>query len=168
MKNIPATVYEQLTPKQRVVAYVEALARADDAEQRRLVNSCPRRAYGQMDRRFTDAMETLMDMAMAVEADLKECALRFFVLFRVDPKESVGFLQDFANIRAAWKMTLTAMGIDEEAMLLAGPPSSPVFELIEALVPEPQLEESEALSGGMLIHLGQVEARVGEHRAQAR
>ena len=150
MKRISPLVYESLTPKQRVVACVEALSRGDENERLRLIRSCPKLTYVQSDARFSEAMEGLMCLAMAVEADLKECVLRFLVFVGVDPEMSGNFLQDFANIREAWKMTLASMGIDEEAMVSAGPPTSPVFELIEVLLPKPDIKTSEVLSTEML------------------
>lgn len=98
-------------------------------------------------------MEKLMGLAMAVEADLRECILEWFVAFRADPANSGDFLQDFANIRQAWRLTLAALGIDEDSMALAGPPTSPVFELIEGLVPEPETKRSLDLSAEMLTLL---------------
>ncbi|WP_160116574.1 hypothetical protein [Ruegeria sp. AU67] len=148
-------VYESLTPDQRVVACVEALSRGDDNERLRLIRSCPKLTYVQTDVRFSEAMEGLMCLAMAVEADLKEHVLRFLFFAGVDPEISGSFLQDFANVRAAWRMALTSMGIDEEAMASAGPPTSPVFELIEVLLPKPDFKTSEILSAEMLDYLVQ-------------
>lgn len=150
MKRISPLVYENLTPKQRVVACVEALSRGDENERLRLIRSCPKLTYVQSDARFSEAMEGLMCLAMAVEADLKEYVLRYLIALRIDPETSSGFLQDFVNIREAWKMTLTSMGIDEGAMAAAGPPSSPVFALVEDLLPKPDIKKSEILSAEML------------------
>jgi hypothetical protein len=75
MKTISPLVYQNLDPKQRVVACVEALARGDEAEDRRLSESCPKLTYVQTDRRFEDTMHDLLGLAMAIEADLKECVL---------------------------------------------------------------------------------------------
>jgi len=138
MKKVSPLVYEGLTPKQRVVACIEALARGDEDERRHLIRSCPKLIYHQSDACFSESMERLMGLAMAIEADSKELLLRFFVLNQVEPESSQECLQDFANLREAWKMTLNAMGIDEETMASAGPPSSPVFGLFKGFVPTPQ------------------------------
>jgi hypothetical protein len=87
---------------------------------------------------------------MAVESDLRECVLKFLVIVKSEPETSERFLQDFANIREAWKMTMRTMGIDEKSMALAGPPSSLEFEMVEALLPEPNTNLSEMLSADML------------------
>ncbi len=153
MNKIASSIYESLTLRQRVIATIEAEARDDGDERQRLISSCPKLTYHQTDARFSETMGKLMGLAMAVEADSKECVLRFFVAERVDSEISVGFLQDFANVREAWKMTLIAMGIDEESMACAGPPSNPVFELVEDLLPEPTHKEAEFLSIEMLACL---------------
>ncbi len=150
MTRISPLVYENLTPKQRVVACVEALSRGDESERLRLVRSCPKLTYTQSDVRFSETIEKLMRLAMAVESDLKECVLRYLISFRINPETSIRFLQDFANIREAWKITLTSMSISEAAMASAGPPKSPVFELIDDLVPKPDKKTSEILSVEML------------------
>jgi len=154
MKKIAPLVYENLTTKQRIAACIEALARGDEDENRRLIRSCPKLTYVKIDARFSETMDRLLGLAMAVEADLKECVLRFLIVFRTDPESSSSHLQDFANIREAWKMTTADMGINEEAMASAGPSPSPVFELVEDLLPEPDAKKSEILSAEMLACFG--------------
>lgn len=109
--------------------------------------------YVQTDARFSVMMEKLMGLAMAVEADLRECVLKFLVIVKLEPETAGRFLQDFANIREAWKMTVRAMGIDEKSMALAGPPSSLLFEMVEDLLPKPNINRSKMLSAEMLACL---------------
>lgn len=153
MKRISHLVYESLTPKQRVVACVEALSRGDEIERIRLIRSCPKLTYVQTDARFSEVMEKLMGLAMAVEADLRECVLKFLVIVKLEPETAGRFLQDFANIREAWKMTVRAMEIDEKSMASAGPPSSLVFEMVEELLPKPNITSSKMFSTEMLACL---------------
>lgn len=152
MNKIASSVYENLTIRQRVIACIEAEARGDGDERERLISSCPKLTYQQTDARFSGTMEKLMDLAVAVESDLRECVLKFFVIEKVEPDSSGRLLQDFANIREAWKMTVRSMGIDEKSMALAGPPSSLVFEMVEALLPEPNTSWSEMFSAEMLAY----------------
>lgn len=153
MKKISPSVYENLTPEQRVVACIEALARDDDSEKQRLISSCPKFKYVRTDVCFSEKMEKLMGLAMAIEADLRECILKFLVIVQSNPEIARGFLQDFANVRESWKVTVAAMGIDVPSMVSAGPPSSAVFELVEVLLPEPDAKRSEILSANMLACL---------------
>ena len=94
-----------------------------------------------------------MSLAMAIEADLRDYVLRFVVLKKLDPQGSGSALQNFSNMREAWQMTLTEMGIDRATMASAGPPPSPIFGLIEDLVPEPNLKQSKVLSVEMLAYV---------------
>ena len=150
MKKIALSVYENLSSNQRVIACIEALARGDEKEMDILLSSCPKLIYSQPDAQFLEVMENLMGLAMAVEADLKEFLLRYFVSIRCEIGTSCKHLQDFADCREAWNMTLDVMGIDKRAMALAGPPTSPVFEFFEILFPEPDGKKTEELSAHML------------------
>ena len=149
MNKIAASVYENLTPRQRIVACVEAEARCDKEEKRRLIKSCPKKTYVQTDLEFSESMEKLMVLAMAIEADLRGYALSFFVGLRVDPKNACKFLQDYSDTRAAWKITVSDMGIDPEIMKRAGPPPSPILEMIDGLVPAPDRKKAEKLAADM-------------------
>lgn len=103
--------------------------------------------YSQNDIKYSETMEKLMGLAMAVEADLRGSALGYFVALRIEPKIAPKFLQEISDFRAAWKITISKMGIDPEAMKKAGPPTSPILELIEGLVPIPNQENVKKLSG---------------------
>jgi len=142
MKNIARNVYMKMKPDQRVIACVEALARKDEKEFRRLVDSCPMVTCHQTDPRFSKKIDTLMDLALAVQCELKESALRYFVALRVDARFAEQHLQAFANTRFAWQRILEAMGLTEQLMRLAGPPRSPILELIERRAPEPDRKHS--------------------------
>ena len=156
MKKIAPVVYEKLTPHQRTVAYIDAQSRRDEDESRRLFQSCPRFEYVQRDVEFTGAVDDLFGIAMAIEADLRECFIWFLISIRIKPKEAFFFLQRFSNIQHAWGLTLAALGIDKEKMALAGPPASSAFDLFDGGIPEPEAEESERLSAEMLKYLEQM------------
>ncbi len=149
MTNIAASVYENLTPRQRIVACVEAEARCDKEEKRRLIKSCPKKTYVQTDLEFSESMEKLMVLAMAVEADLRGSALGYFVALRIEPKIAPNFLQEISDIRAAWETTVSEMGINPDSMHKAGPPPSPILEMIDGLVPAPDRKKSKELAAGM-------------------
>ena len=149
MTKIASSVYENLTPRQRIVACVEAEARCDKEEKRRLIKSCPKKTYVQTDLEFSESMEKLMVLGMAVECDLRECGLGFFVGLRVDPKNAFKFLQNYSDIKAAWKIAVSEMGIDPEIMKKAGPPPSPILEMIDGLVPVPDRKKADELAADM-------------------
>ncbi|MEJ6501402.1 MAG: hypothetical protein QNL54_07865 [Rhodobacterales bacterium] len=151
MKDISLSVYRNLTSAQRVVASIEALARGDEEEKRRLVKSCPRKSYTQNDAQYTRTMENLLDLAIAVEADLREYVIYFLIAIRADPTNAVEFLQRYSDLRAGWNSAISRMGIDPESMRKAGPPPCPVFEMIEDLVPPPNSEVVEKLAAEMEV-----------------
>jgi hypothetical protein len=84
----------------------KAEARSDCDERRRLVSSCPKFTYHQTDARFSGTMEKLMGLAMAVEADLRECVLKFLIIVKSEPETPGRLLQDFANTPTALRCTL--------------------------------------------------------------
>ena len=149
MNKIASQVYKDLTARQRIIASIEAAARGDETERRRLITSCPKKTYVQTDLEFSESMEKLMVLGMAVECDLRECGLGFFVGLRVDPKNAFKFLQNYSDIKAAWKIAVSEMGIDPEAMKKAGPPASPILEMIDGLVPAPDRKKAEKLAADM-------------------
>ncbi|MEW9920018.1 hypothetical protein AB2B41_10405 [Marimonas sp. MJW-29] len=153
MKKIGPKVYESLSPRQRAVAYIEALARQDVPEQQRLLRTCPKVTVVLIDPRFTDIVERVMAMAVAKEADLRDCMIEWLLAIRIDPKSARGSLQRFSNVERAWKLVLDSIGIDEQVMAIAGPPPSPYFESFERLLPEPDETSAMALSKELAICL---------------
>lgn len=150
MRKIAPSVYENLTPRQRIVAAVEAEARNDEDEIQRLITSCPKVKYVSTDARFSGPMEKIFGLAVAVETDLRGFALAFFVGIRVDPKNAIQSLQPFSDLRTAWNSVISEMGIDPAAMKKAGPPASPILELIEDIIPKPNKAKSKKLADEML------------------
>ncbi len=149
MNKIASQVYQNLKPRQRIIASIEAAARGDETERRLLITSCPKKTYVQTDLEFSESMEKLMVLGMAVECDLRECGLGFFAALRIEPRIAPNFLQEISDIRAAWETTISAMGIDPEIMKRAGPPPSPILEMIDGLVPAPDRKKAEKLAADM-------------------
>ena len=75
MRNGLARFYDTLTPEERFRLLVQAEARGDEVEARRLVESCPRRTYSQRDDAFARRWNTLADLTMALYGDLRPFAL---------------------------------------------------------------------------------------------
>lgn len=121
--NINSVVYENLTPRQRIIATIEAEARGDEDETRRLVKSCPKKTYMQTASEYSDMMDALISMAMAFECDLRGEIISFLIANRAG-NESMGIhLQNIADLQAAWDEVLKARGINPESMKkIACPP----------------------------------------------
>ena len=150
MKSVSPAVYDNMPPKLRLVACIEAIARNDEKEKALLIRSCPKFTYTQPDAQFLDNLECLMSLAMAVEADLREFLLQYYAVLRIEAELSRKCLQNFADYREGWHMTLKTLGIERETMALAGPPSSPVFALVEDLLPSPEAKSAKVISEQML------------------
>ena len=73
-------LYDRLTPEERFKLDVEAMARGDDEESRRLVDSCPRRAYNMTDWAFSGRWHTLTEMTLALCVDLAQHMSRLSML----------------------------------------------------------------------------------------
>ena len=141
MKAIKHSVYENLTPQQRINATIEAMAREDQEEVQRLVKTCPTKTYDHCDLEYMEKMDGLLSMAVAVECDLRGNALSYLVALHIKHETTHQFLQNIADIRAAWRHALEAMGIDPEMMASAALASSPILGLIDGVLPEPEQEQ---------------------------
>lgn len=62
--------YDRLTPEDRFRLVVEAMARGDEQEVERLVNSCPREAYKMNELSFSNRVRASQEITMALCFDL--------------------------------------------------------------------------------------------------
>jgi hypothetical protein len=78
-------LYDRLTPEERFKLDVEAMARGDKEESRRLVDTCPRRPYTMTDVRFAGRWDGAIQLSMAALMDLRPAVakLRMIGAFRV-------------------------------------------------------------------------------------
>ena len=65
-------LYDRLSPSERFRLDVEAQARGDEAESRRLVDSCPMRNYNMTDWAFSGRWQTTTEIVLAVCVDLSQ------------------------------------------------------------------------------------------------
>jgi hypothetical protein len=150
MKTIKTTTYENLKPSQRVIAIIEAIAREDSEESQRLLKTCPRKNYAQADAEFSDKLEQVFIMALAVECDLRGHALNFFMALRIEHEAIHKLLQNYADTLSAWHQALKSIGIEPETMRKAGPPRNFILEMIEEIMPEPVEENVNKLSAEII------------------
>lgn len=128
--NIKPMVYETLTPKERMIASIEAMARGDEAERKRLVQTCAKKSYTMTDAAYTDKIEAQTGLAVAVECDLRGCALNLLIFGVLDELQlgaklpfweqlqtkMPDFLQEMLTIRTAWHEVLEEQGINPQIM----------------------------------------------------
>ena len=134
--NISHTAYEALSPRQRLIAAIDAIARMDWAELDQLKTTCPLKTYRREDTAFRDVMEALLAAGMGVEVDLLGAALWFFAC--PDPERCEAARQDIAAIEAAWLDLLADMGITSPT---AAPLRHPLVSVLLENAPEPDPEK---------------------------
>lgn len=71
-KNGLGKLYDRFTPEERFRLDIEAHARGDERESRRLVDSCPVRNYNMTDWAFSGRWQTTMQIVMAACVDLSQ------------------------------------------------------------------------------------------------
>jgi hypothetical protein len=120
--KIPSTIYEALTPAQRVIAAVAAQARDDDEELERLKVTCPKVTYRGTDDAYAGTMSRLMTLSLAVEADLRGLVIDFLLAVLREEKLEVreALLVEIASIQTAFEEVLVERGISVEDMERAG------------------------------------------------
>lgn len=64
MKKLSTRLYERLTPEERFRLALEAMARDDEQEMRRLAESCPKKTYTMRDADFIDLLEASRYLAL--------------------------------------------------------------------------------------------------------
>lgn len=143
-------VYENLTIRERIIASVEALARGDMDERQRLISTCPKKTVTQTDPAYSDVMERLMFMALAVQCDLRTEAICFQFAIKLEEPFDI-FLQRMADIQAAWHQILEEYGIDPASMDKATRPPHPIVDLLMDLVnaAEPDPEKTKEYKDAM-------------------
>lgn len=72
--------YDRLSPEERFRLDVEATARGDEADSKRLVNTCPRRHYKQNEVAFTGRWHAAIRLTLAVSLDLSQHLARLRML----------------------------------------------------------------------------------------
>jgi hypothetical protein len=111
-------VYKGLRPQERVRATVAAMARGDEDEQRRLMDTCPHKAYTMADARFVWPLKGLAAMSAAHHALRLQLMANFvgslFVGAAVKP-ESEGFVASQETADTLHETTVSVFKAREEA-----------------------------------------------------
>jgi len=121
--TIPAEIHARLSASERIRAAVSAMARGDAEELQTLKETCPKKSYLMTDPAYSEAMERLLALALAVESDLQGMTLDFFLASRGEDHEAVDdVIAAAAALEAAWREFLAELGIPRREMHEAGPP----------------------------------------------
>jgi hypothetical protein len=121
--TIPAEIHVRLSASERIRAAVSAMARGDTEELQTLKETCPRKSFRMTDPAYSEGMERLLALALAVESDLQVMALDFLVASRLEVPEAVHeAVATAAALESAWREFLAELGIPRREMSEAGPP----------------------------------------------
>lgn len=135
--NIPHRIHQGLTAPERIRAAISAMARGDESELETLKTTCPKKSFLITDPDYSDAIQRLLELALAVESDLQRNALDFLLSYRLEEYEMVSLARVSAHIlEAAWSAFLDELGIPREEMAKAGPPRHHAVESILGLARE--------------------------------
>lgn len=140
MKDIAQQVYDKLTPRQRIIATIEAEARDDAEEVRRLVKSCPKKTYTMNDANYAEEMQMLLADSMSLECDMSHMAINYLLLEKCGKGNPESWLTGMATLQAAWDAELEERGIDPAAMAKAGCPRHPLIDWLLDSAPPPTAE----------------------------
>jgi hypothetical protein len=130
--------YDTLSPHERFVLMIEAMARKDEVECDRLEDSCPRLTYRAEDAEFRDRMRRVYHIAMTVALNMRAglARVRMAEAFRETAPYFAAAVERFA--KAAF-LCGRAHGRAGAGLTSAGPYDPPA--LAEELVSDPQLQQ---------------------------
>ncbi|NCC52642.1 MAG: hypothetical protein EOM20_15685 [Spartobacteria bacterium] len=151
--NIKPAIYENLSPAQRIVAAIEAIARKDDSELDKLHGTCPKKHYMQEDYKYSGMLQFLMAQAVAIENGLTGHALSIILCLYVMPDcedKAEACMQRMADDLAAWSAVLENMGIDPAVMeKITSEVRHPIVNALLEALPEPNEEAVKRCRKGM-------------------
>jgi hypothetical protein len=78
--------------------------------------------YRQREAAFSETMERLLDLSLAVEADRRGCGLSFIWGLYTKAKDPLAPLHALANLEGAWQALLAERGLRPEALQAVGAP----------------------------------------------
>ena len=122
MNKIKDNFYYQLSAKERITASIEAMARDDQNEIKKLIKTCPKKSYKCNDAQYSDSMDIIELMQFAYEYDILSNYFNAIYLAYFDEmhnenySNSHNFLKKMVDIRTAWGEFLKSKHIRLESM----------------------------------------------------
>lgn len=118
--------YDALTPQERIVLTVEALARGDTVDSHRLMDSCPKKRYRMNDANYSVAFSTLKTFALTSLANAYQSLARANLAlgtFAAGRDESLAtYIFHTArqlSFLEAWKRFCDSIGLDGDKVFAA-------------------------------------------------
>lgn len=113
--KINTTIYETLTPLQRIISMIDAMGRDDQPEIKKLRETCEKKHYTMNTSEFTDVLDRLFHVSMALEIDLRGFVIT--IMSTDEEKLKDIYIKKIINYNEAWLRVLKNMGIDKDSML---------------------------------------------------
>lgn len=134
--KIKPSIYQELTPPQRLIAIFEALGRNDEDEIRQIIQTCPKKTYRALDSHFIDPYDQILDIALLTEYQLLQLTLEFVLSSRGHDEEGGhGYLREMASLDDVWTAYLDEQGISKKNINAILPRHPTVAGLIEDVAP---------------------------------
>ena len=124
-------LYSSLNNRQRFVACWEAIARGDDVELDRLIESTPRFSYSAADTALRDSWDGILAVGLALEVDMRGFALTWLLAHQAGETKTAEFsLRKLKTVDEWWNDRLRKMGLSTKAIKRARPNSHPLVEVL--------------------------------------
>ena len=141
MKQLHDRNYAALTGTERAAVALAALARDDDAELRRLKDTCPLKGYRITDPDYSDRIDALLTLTLATECDLRGWACVAIWCSTTQDGDPAPVIRHMLAIDTALDRFAAEQGIDPADLRRAG---SPRHALVAHWLDEPAPEPDEA------------------------
>lgn len=141
MKKLPDRNYAALTGTERAAVAFAAMARDDDAELRRLKDTCPLKGYRITDPDYSDRIDALLTLTLATECDLRGWAIVATSCAATTDRDPAPVIRHMLAIDAALDRFAAEQGIDPADLRRAG---SPRHALVAHWLDEPAPQPDEA------------------------
>jgi len=126
--KIKNSVYEGLTPKQRMIATINAQVREDNNELQKLIDTCPKETCLIPDPAYSHTMQFLISLSAAVECDIRGDIIGILLAVISKQDDAISsFAQNISNIQTAWDEVLNSYGIDSKEISKISAPKHPVW-----------------------------------------
>ena len=98
-----------------MVASIEAEARTDEAEVKRLIQTCPKIHCTQNEYAYADTMATLFQLDLLMQRNLLEIIVYYYCIRNKDVETAIKWAKKAATYEEAWRQVIEDLGISYEA-----------------------------------------------------
>lgn len=112
------TLYDSLTPRQRIIASFEAKARGDDQEVEKLIKTCPKKTYQMTDPDYSDEMTRLTITTLMYECQIRKYMVMALANIHHGNSDKVDKIaHEIGTLHNLWSDYLSDYGVDIDMIL---------------------------------------------------